>query len=68
MINDLKIKCNFDWNGCQEVTQLGLFSSHLRQCEHRLCKTCGFNVKGNVQHMPQICIELLRRDRNQLKD
>ena len=50
------------------MTELGLLSSHLKECEHRLCKTCGLTVGGNVEHNPRICIALLKTDRNELKN
>ena len=57
MINDLKIKCDNDWNGCQTVTQLGSLSSHLKECKHKLCKICGLTVEGNVEKIHQMCIK-----------
>ena len=67
MINVLKIKCDYEWNGCQKVTELGLLSSHLKESEHRLCKTCEHPVGEDVEHNPQKCIELLKNDGNESK-
>ena len=41
IISDLKTKCEFEFNGCPEVMDFGLLSTHMKVCEHRLCKTCG---------------------------
>ena len=63
MINDLKVKCDFESNGCQELLQFGVLSAHLIQCEHRLCKTCGLNLGSNEHN----CVELLKNNANELK-
>ena len=36
LISDLKIKCDFDFNGCQQTVPLGLLSDHLRQYQQQL--------------------------------
>lgn len=61
VINSLQIRCEYDFNGCQELIQLSLLSSHLKQCHHRYCKTCELNVKRDEQHD---CIRALKRDRD----
>ena len=64
IIGGLQAKCEYDFNGCQELVQMSLLSSHTRQCEHRFCATCGLNVKRDIEHD---CIEALKRDRNNWK-
>jgi hypothetical protein len=44
-INNLKIKCDFEANGCKEVTKLGLLSKHLEICNYNLCQTFEQMVK-----------------------
>ena len=62
MINELKIKCDNEGNGCQTVIELGLLSTHLKECEHRLWKTCGFPVGENGEQISGQCIKLLKND------
>ena len=64
IINELNIKCNFAFNGCQESIELGLLSSHLKNCEHRYCEKCGFTAGRPEDHN---CVELLKNDRNEWK-
>ena len=40
-------------------------SSHVKDCPHRLCAKCGFTFIEKVEHN---CIELLKNDRNDLKE
>ena len=49
LINDLKIKYDFESKGCKEVIELGLLSSHLKECEHRLCEDCGLTFLNRVR-------------------
>ena len=65
MVSELKIKCDFEFNGCQQSVKLGLLSSHVRVCPHRLCSKCGFAFDEYIDHK---CIELLKKDRNDLKE
>ena len=65
MVSDLTIKCDFEFNGCQQSVKLGLLSFHLKECPHRLCAKCGF---GNITSVEHNCIDLLKNDRNDLKD
>ena len=44
---------------------MGLLSSHLKDCTHRLCSKCGFAFDENIEHK---CIDLLKNDRNDLKE
>ncbi|CAG2115049.1 unnamed protein product, partial [Medioppia subpectinata] len=36
MIGKLKIRCDYEWNGCPEVCPLESLSTHLKTCEYRL--------------------------------
>ena len=71
LINELKIKCDFESNGCKEVIELGLLSSllssHLKECQHKICKNCGFPFREHIEHIPQKCIERLKNDKNESK-
>ena len=64
IISELKIKCDFEFNGCQQTPQLGLLSDHLKTCEHRNCQTCGFTAGRADEHN---CLELLKKDRDEWK-
>ena len=61
IISELKIKCNFEYNGCQEVIEFGRLDAHLKQCEHRICKTCELDAGMSGPHN---CIQILK---NQIK-
>ena len=63
IINELYLKCDFDFNGCQEFIELGLFQTHLKNCEHRFCKKCRF--AAGLPENGHNCIELLKNDRNE---
>ncbi|CAG2114043.1 unnamed protein product [Medioppia subpectinata] len=63
MIEKLKIRCDYEWNGCPEVCPLESLFTHLKTCQHRLCLTCGLSV-GLVRD-DHNCIEGLKRDRNE---
>ena len=65
LVSDLTIKCDFEFSGCQQSVKLGLLSSHVKDCPHRLCAKCGFTFIENIEHN---CIELLKNDRNGLKE
>ncbi|CAG2116326.1 unnamed protein product, partial [Medioppia subpectinata] len=63
MIGKLKIRCEYEWNGCPEVCPLESLSTHLKTCQHKWCQTCGLSV-GLVRD-DHNCIEGLKRDRNE---
>ena len=65
LINELTIKCDYESNGCEEVMKLSQLTSHVKDCPHRLCKTCGLTKQRNNDHN---CIELLKNDRNCLQN
>ena len=58
IISELKIKCEFEFNGCQEVFELGLYSAHVSRCRHRFCKVCKIELSEGDGHD---CIDALRR-------
>jgi hypothetical protein len=64
LINDLKIKCDFVSNGCQEVVKLVSLSKHLEECNYNLCETCGLKMGKKYEHN---CIELLKKERDYYK-
>ncbi|CAG2112239.1 unnamed protein product [Medioppia subpectinata] len=66
VIGKLRIKCQYEWNGCHEVCPLESLSAHHTQCEHRLCRACG--LAAGVSADEHNCIELLVNDRKELKD
>ncbi|CAG2104729.1 unnamed protein product [Medioppia subpectinata] len=63
MIGKLKIRCDYEWNGCPEVCPLESLSTHLKTCQHKLCQTCGLSV--NPISDDHNCIEDMKRDRNE---
>ena len=62
IVSELKTKCDFDFNGCQEVVEFGLISSHLNKCEHRFCKICNILMTKVDEHN---CFELMKNERNE---
>ena len=64
MINDLKVICDFEYNGCQEVIEFGSLSNHIKQCKHRYCKTCELAADPKGRHN---CIQLMKSAINELK-
>ena len=65
MVNELKIKCNFDFNGCQQTVRFGSLSSHLETCQHKICMTCGLSTRNMIEDHK--CIEELKKERLQMK-
>ena len=43
LLNDLKIKCDFGYNGCEEVSPLGQLDKHLKVCERNPLNTKQIN-------------------------
>ena len=37
MINDLKIKCDFEFNGCKHIIELASLQSHINECQYKKC-------------------------------
>ena len=64
IVNKLKIHCNYKWNGCEEVVELGSLQKHLNECAFSLCKTCDMTLGSVDDHN---CIQLLTKDRNDWK-
>ncbi|CAG2108389.1 unnamed protein product [Medioppia subpectinata] len=61
IIGRLRIKCQYEWNGCNEKIQLESKAAHHNNCKHRLCRKCGHPAGESAgQHN---CIELLVKDR-----
>ena len=54
LINDLKIRCEFD--GCDEIFKIGTIKQHLDMCQFNKCSTC-YHVLGKDHD----CIEILRK-------
>ncbi|CAG2100085.1 unnamed protein product, partial [Medioppia subpectinata] len=63
MIEKLRIKCDYEWNGCPEVCPLESLSTHLKTCQYRLCLTCDLTVGPTSDD--HNCIEGLKRNRNE---
>ena len=68
MINELMIKCKYDFNGCQQSVKLESLLSHMKVCPHRFCSKCDFTFDEDIEHNSVNCIELLKNDRNDLKE
>ena len=67
-VNELNTKCDFEFNGCTEVLEFGLLSAHLKQCEHRICKTCGLDIDKDITSLnDHNCVELLKTERLEMK-
>ncbi|CAG2161506.1 unnamed protein product [Oppiella nova] len=39
-----RIRCDYHWNGCQEVFPLEELSTHVKTCSHNCCQICGLSV------------------------
>ena len=61
IISQFKIRCDYEWNGCRATVELGLFESHLRNCEHRICRTCGLTSNDDEHD----CLDLLKNGVNE---
>ena len=64
IINQLKIKCNFESFGCKQLTEFSSFKKHWKECPFRRCKSCEMPLNSNVDHN---CIQVLKKDRNEWK-
>ena len=65
MVDELTIECVNSCRGCEQTIKLGLRSTHLKECEFRLCESCGITFGKVAKHN---CLELLKRQRDQLLD
>lgn len=65
IVSEMRIKCDFEFNGCKEVVEVGLLVAHLKKCQFTLCKTCGFTAGRDGEHN---CLELMRSARDELKN
>ena len=64
MVSHLEIKCDYESNGCQTVVELDSLAAHLKQCEHRVCKSCGFLAGKVTEHD---CLAFLINELNNYK-
>ena len=61
-IKELKIKCDFESNGCPESVELGLLDDHIIDCVHKFCVKCKYPLGKSRRHD---CVEVLRKALNQ---
>ena len=66
-ISKLITKCDFQFNGCKERLELGSMATHLISCEHRFCSNCNEALNAG-QTEAHHCVELLKNERDQLKN
>ena len=66
IIGKLKIKCDYESNGCKESVELESLSQHMTRCEYNLCETCGLCLKE--QTIDHKCIEVLKNNRQEWKE
>ena len=53
LLNNLKVKCDFQMNGCESIVSLDELSIHLKECPfnpNNKCKNCGFNEDNDEEH------------------
>ena len=53
IINNMKIKCEYEENGCEVITTIGQLNRHLEECDHKPdinCKTCGLVKVEGEEH------------------
>ena len=53
LLNNLKVKCNFNSNGCQVISRLEDLAKHSSKCNFKpqiICQTCGIRIDDNSQH------------------
>ena len=62
-VNELKVKCDYEPNGCPLIVEFGLLSTHTRQCLYKLCKSCDL-ILGSKDHN---CVEALKNSRSEDK-
>ena len=65
MVSELTIKCDFEFNGCQQSMKLDSLSSHIEDCDHNSCTKCNFIFNKDIEHN---CIELLMNDSREFED
>ena len=64
MVNELIVKCKYELNGCKQTMELSWLNTHLKECEHRMCKICDLTIdEENGDHN---CLERLKSERNRL--
>ena len=66
LLENMKIKCNYEWDGCSHVSRIGDLAQHLSVCEFRpnqLCKTCGLIKESVLTHN---CIQSLISEKQKI--
>ena len=63
LLNEMPVQCEYYANGCPEVRPFCQLLSHLKSCQHKVCKICDF--RGSDEHN---CIERLLKKNQHLKD
>ena len=64
LFNNLKIKCDFHLNGCQEILKVNDLANHISNCSFRpkeICKICDVVTEWDKSHD---CLENLRIGNN----
>ena len=65
MISELRVRCDYYSNGCKQTVIFESLSSHLKECEYRVCKTCDLDVGTPEEHN---CSQLLKNKLNEVKN
>ena len=65
-ISRLKVKCDFESNGCREVMEIKSLSDHIIFCrfKYRMCEICGIYFEINYGHN---CFEPMTSDQDSWK-
>ena len=76
MINDLNIKCDFEFNGCKQSIKLSSLQTHLNECQYKKCfcscdrpneaHDCAANLMRRIYDDHEIISDLSRK--NDMKD
>jgi E3 ubiquitin-protein ligase NRDP1 len=53
LLNNMKIRCDFQINGCEKIIQLNSLSTHIANCDFdpkKKCKFCGLSKEKESKH------------------
>ena len=62
LMNNMRVKCNYNANGCNTITTMEELHQHLMYCKQNLnslCETCGLRGGGRADHN---CIENMKKE------
>ncbi|CAG2104124.1 unnamed protein product, partial [Medioppia subpectinata] len=67
-ISILRVKCEWEANGCPHVMTVDEAENHSRRCPYLVCERCCLSGGRNTDHEKHKCVDALLRDRKRWRD